>query len=135
MLKFNTIMGAEKLVEINNMQMSSGFDMWKCNEHPLDNERFEKDMDARLKRNENIWSNTNSFDAADKIAADPSVTTLTVQFRSTVLTAFVNQSISDIVKNAQAAKDNKQIVYDITELSGMDAYEQKLGQVLGIKPV
>ena len=135
MLKFNTIMGAEKLVEINNMQMSSGFDMCKCNEHPLDNERFEKDMDARLKRNENIWSNTNSFDAADKIAADPSVTTLTVQFGSTVLTAFVNQSISDIVKNAQAAKDNKQIVYDITELSGMDAYEQKLGQVLGIKPV
>ena len=56
-------------------------------------------------------------------------------FGGTVLTAFVNQSISDIVKNAQAAKDNKQIVYDITELSGMDAYEQKLGQVLGIKPV
>tara|TARA_B100000073_G_C23707823_1_gene562993 strand:+ start:1386 stop:1772 length:387 start_codon:yes stop_codon:yes gene_type:complete len=128
-------MGVEKLVEINNMQMTSGFNLFTCDENYMSHESVKEKMDALYDKNPDIWNNSNNFGAIEQISTDPSVTTLTMQFGRTVLTAFANQSISDIVKNAQAAKDNKQIVYDLTDVSGMDAYEQKLGQVLGIKPV
>ena len=75
LLKFNTIMGVEKLVEINNMQMTSGFNLFTCDENYMSHESVKEKMDALYDKNPDIWNNSNNFGAIEQISTDPSVTT------------------------------------------------------------